>query len=175
MIESSKYLTASSTVCSCYFWLSTVTLFKFLSVRAYGEATRNQLPLPYVELSWWTGVKEWWRRPKIKSRRSVHGNGHACAYTCQVQYAPETLLSNSLQTFSHMVSRATPATFFSSDMTVFPPPSSIFYTSFDSTWLWRQVTIIVISGHSSINVLYWVFYAENTLCMSFASCVILHL
>lgn len=89
------------------FGLNIVKLFKlFLSVRAYGEATRNQLPLPCVELDWWSGVEEWWGRPRIKSGGPVHGHSHACACACQVQQTPQTLLSISLQNFSSTTSQA---------------------------------------------------------------------
>lgn len=79
---------------------------------------------------------------------------------------PEFLMHGIMS--KHLPPPTSPATC-SSGMAVFPFVSSSFNASFDSTSIWRQINIVVISGHSSVNALYWYFYAENILCMSLAS------
>lgn len=112
------------------FGLSIAKLFKlFLSVRAFGEATRNQLPLPCVELGRWNGVKEWWGRHRIKSGGLVRGHSHARACACQVQHTPQTLLSISLQNFSCTTSQA------STCPSILPPSYPLIWQSFHSPYL----------------------------------------
>lgn len=152
VIESSKDLTVAGAVCLHYFWHSNVAVFKmFLSVRAYGETTRVQFPLHCVELGWWNGVKKIWSSARDPVQHLL----------------PEFLMHGI--TSKHVPPPTIPATC-SSVTAVFPFASSSFNASFGSTSIWRQINIVVISGHSSVNAFYWDFYAENILCMSLASC-----